>query len=129
MLSKFKVQEFVHFLLSFIFTFLVNNTIFTFLVNNTRSCLLTEIRGTVCISKYHRTFYISFSRMNSDSFLYFLTAWSNFNLLRNYQWVIFPTQRFFVFFCSSLLQSLYLYYYHYSFFTSANADGLPLEFE
>ena len=56
------------------------------------STLLTMIEWPVGILKSQRTLCISFSITNSGLSTYHLLVCSNFNLLHNSQWIIFPTQ-------------------------------------
>ena len=57
---------------------------FSFLLIIIRSGLLADIRGSVCISKSHRSLYVSFSRTGAVLCLYHLLAWSNLNFLYYY---------------------------------------------
>ena len=76
-----------------------------FLLINTRSCLLTGIRWSVCISKSQRILCVSFSRTDSGSWIYHLSVWSCFNLLHNSLWITFSTHSYLVLydFCASTL--------------------------
>ena len=58
----------------------------------TRFSRLAEIRWSVCISKSQRILCVSFFRTDSGLCIYNLVVWSNFNFLRNSQWITFPTQ-------------------------------------
>ena len=53
----------------------------------TRSGRLAEIRWSVCISKFHKSLCISFSRIDSELWIYHLFEWSNFNFLHNSKWI------------------------------------------
>ena len=53
---------------------------------------LTKIRWSVCMSKSHRRFCISFSRTDAGLFIYHLFVCSNLNFLHNSQWITMPTQ-------------------------------------
>ena len=72
----------------------------------TRSVHLSEIRGTVCITK-SQTFCVSFSRMHSGLCIYHLFIWSNLNFLHNSQWITFPIQSFLIL-CSFWANLLHL---------------------
>ena len=66
--------------------------IFFFLLIIIRSGVLAEIRWSVCISKSHRSLWVSFSRTGAGLCMYHLLAWSNLNLLHISQWITLPTQ-------------------------------------
>ena len=72
-----------------------------------RSGHLAEIRWFVCISKYHRSFCVTFSRTDVGLCVYHLFVWSNWNFLHNSQWITLPTQSCLVLysFCANLLHS------------------------
>ena len=74
-----------------------------------RSGLRTEIRWSVCISKSHRSLWVSFSRTGAGLCIYHLLAWSNLNFLHNSQWITFPTQSVLYSFCVNLLHSLIMW--------------------
>ena len=57
-----------------------------------RSGRLAEIRWFVCIPKFQRILFVSFSKTDFWLCKYHLFVWSNLNFLHNYQWVILPTQ-------------------------------------
>ena len=63
-----------------------------FLLINTMSGIHTEVRWSICISKFQIISYLSFSRMDSSLCIYCLLVWSNFNFLHNSQWITLPTQ-------------------------------------
>ena len=69
-----------------------NFQIFSFLLIIIRSGLLAEIRRSVCISKFHRSFCVSISRTGAGLYIYHLLAWSNLNFLHISQWITLPTQ-------------------------------------
>ena len=73
-----------------------------------RSGLLAEIRWSVCISKSHRSLYVSFSWADGGLYIYHLFVMSNLNFLHISQWIILPTQSCLVLysFCDNLLHSL-----------------------
>ena len=77
----------------------------------TRSGRLAEIGWYVCISKSHRILCVSFSRMESGSFIYHLFVWSNVNFLPNSHWITFPTQSSLVLYslCANLLHLLIMW--------------------
>ena len=64
---------------------------FSFLLTVTRSGRLAEIRWSVCISKCHRIFCVSFSRVSSELDVYNLFVWSNLSFLLDFKWITFPT--------------------------------------
>ena len=66
----------------------------------------------------------SFSHLS----IYHLVIWSKFNLLRNSQWITFPTQSCLVlyFFCASLLHSLMMWLIVSSFYSTKSSFTLPL---
>ena len=105
-------------LFSFIFTLWSDGMVksirwqfFFFLSINTPSGLQNRIGGFICILKSQRIFSFSFSRSNSDLWIYHLSTWSNFNLLHNSQWITFPTQQCLTMysFCSRLLYSFIIW--------------------
>ena len=57
-----------------------------FLLIITRTGLLAEIRGSVCISKSHRSLCVSFSRTGAGLCIYHLLTWSNVNFLNISPW-------------------------------------------
>ena len=63
--------------------------IFFFFVDyyNIISSLRTEIWWSVCISKSHRSLWVSFSRTGSGLCIYHLLAWSNLNFLHISQFI------------------------------------------
>ena len=67
-----------------------------------RSCLLAEIRWSVCMSKSHRSLCVLFSRTGAGLCIYHLLLWSNLNFLYISQWITLPTQSFW----ANLLHSL-----------------------
>ena len=50
---------------------------FSFLLIIIRSGVLAEIRLSVCMSKSHRSLYVSFSRIGAGLYIYHLLVWSN----------------------------------------------------
>ena len=52
-----------------------------------RSDLQAEIRGSICMSKYHWSLYVSFSRTDAGLCIYHLFIWSNLKFLQNSQWI------------------------------------------
>ena len=104
------------FLVSFNFTLwsaeieksIIRQVIFFLLI---KSGSLAEIRGSVCISKSHRSLYASFSKTDSGLCIYHSFVWSNFNFLHNSQWITFPTESCLVLysFCANLLHSLIMW--------------------
>ena len=79
-----------------------------FLLINSTLGLLVEIKWLVFISKSLRILWISFSRTYSSLCIYHLVVCSNFNLLFNSQWIIFPIRSCLdlCYFWLSLLHSL-----------------------
>ena len=79
-----------------------------FLLIIIKSGRLAEIRWSVCMSKSHRSFCMSFSRTCAGLCLYHLLEWSNLNFLHISQWITLPTQSCLVlyFFCTNFLYSL-----------------------
>ena len=76
-----------------------------------RSGLLTEIRGSICMWKYHRSLCVLFSRTGAGLCIYHLLVWSNLNFLHISQWITLPTQSCLVLysFCANLLHSLIIW--------------------
>ena len=84
---------------------------FFFLFIIIRSGLRAEIRCPVCISKSHRSLWVSFSRTGSQLCIYHLFVWSNLNFLHISQCITFPTQSCLALysFYSNLLHSLIMW--------------------
>ena len=76
-----------------------------------RSGLLAEIRGSVCMSKSHRSLCVSFSRTGARLWIYYLFLWSNLNFLHISLWITLPTHSCLVLysFCANLLHSLIMW--------------------
>ena len=87
----------------------VNVRFFLFII--TKSGHLVEIRWSVCISKSHRSLYVSFSRIVSGLCIYHLFLWANLHFLHNSKWINLITQSCLVLysFCASLLHSLIMW--------------------
>ena len=70
--------------------------------------LLAEIRWSVCMSKSHRSLWVSFSRRGAGLYIHHLLVRSNLNFLHISQWITLPTQPCLVLysFCANLLHSL-----------------------
>ena len=83
-----------------------------------RSGLLAEIRWSVCVSKSHRSFRVSFSRTGAGLWIYHLLVWSNLSFLHISQWITLPSQLCLVLysFCANLLHLLIYYYYYYYYY-------------
>ena len=64
---------------------------FFFLLIIIRPGLLVKIRWSVCISKSHRSFCVSFSRTGDVLCIYHFLAWSNLNFLHISQLITLPT--------------------------------------
>ena len=81
---------------------------FSFLLIIIRSGRLTEIRWSVCMSKFHRSLCVSFSRTDAGLCIYHLFVRANLNILHISQWITFPTQSYLVLykFCANFLHSL-----------------------
>ena len=71
---------------------------FFFLLIIIRSGLLAENRGSVYMSKSHRSLFLSFSRTGAGLYVYHLLMWSNLNFLHISQWITLPTQSCFALF-------------------------------
>ena len=69
-----------------------------FLLITIRSGLLVKIRRSVCMTKSHRSLYVSFSRTDAGFCIYHLFVWSNLNFLHISQWITLPTKLCLVFF-------------------------------
>ena len=67
--------------------------------------LLVEIRCYVCMSKFHWSLCVSFSRTGAGLCIYHLFVWSNLNFLHISQWITLPTHPCLV---------LYHYYYYFT---------------
>ena len=80
------------------------------LLNIIRSDLLADIRWSVCMSKSHRSFCVSFSWTDAGLciYVYHLVEWSNLNFLHISQWITLPSHSCQVLysFCANLLHSL-----------------------
>ena len=76
-----------------------------------RSGLLVVIRLSVCMSKSHRSLYVSFSRRAAGFCIYHLFVWSNLNFLHISQWIILPIPSCLVLysFCADLLHSFIIW--------------------
>ena len=59
-----------------------------------RSGLLAGIRCSVCMSKSHRSLWVTFSRTGAGLCIYHLLVWSNLNFLHISQWITFRHSRF-----------------------------------
>ena len=81
--------------------------LFFFLLIIIRSGLLAEIRWSVCMSKFHRSLCVLFSRTGAGLCIYHLFVWSNLNFLHISQWITLPTQSCLVLysFCANLLHN------------------------
>ena len=66
--------------------------LFFFFIIIIRSGLLADIRWSVCMSMFHRSLYVSFSRTDAGLCIYHLFVWSNLNFLHISQWITLPTQ-------------------------------------
>ena len=88
-----------------------NFAISLFLLIIIRSGLLAEIRWSVCMSKSHRSFCVSFSRTGARLCIYHLLLWSNLNFLHISQWIAWPIQscQALYSFCANLLHSLIMW--------------------
>ena len=77
----------------------------------TKYGLLDGIRWSVFISKSQRILYVLFFRADSGLYKYHLIVCSNFNFLRNSQWITLSTQSCLVLysFCTSLLLSFIMW--------------------
>ena len=82
-----------------------------FLLIIIRIGLLAEITWSVCISKSHMSFCVSFSRTGAGLCIYHLLAWSNLNFLHVSLWITLPTQSCLALysFYANLLHSLILW--------------------
>ena len=79
-----------------------------FLYTIPRSGRLAEIKWSVCISKFQRSWCVSFSRTDSGLCIYHWFEGSNFNFWHSSQQITFPVQLCLVLysFCANLLHSL-----------------------
>ena len=70
-----------------------------------------QIRLSICMSKYHWSLCVSFSRTYTGLCIYHLFVWSNLNFLHNSQWITLPTQSCLVLysFCANLLHSFIMW--------------------
>ena len=80
---------------------------FFFLLVIIRSGLLAEIRWSVCMSKFHGSLSVSFSRRGAGLHRYHLFVRSKLNFLHISQWITLPTQACLILysFCANLLHS------------------------
>ena len=76
-----------------------------------KSGLLTGIRWSVCILKFHRSLCVAFFRTGAGLCIYHLLVWSNFNFSHISQWITLPTQSFLALYslCANLLHSLIIW--------------------
>ena len=75
-----------------------------------RSGLRAEIRWSVCISKSHRSLWVSFSRTGSGLCIYHLLACSILDFLHISHWITLPIQSCLVLYsCANLLHSLIMW--------------------
>ena len=79
--------------------------LFFFLLIIIRSGLLGEITWSVCMSKSHRSLWVSFSRTGAGLCKYHLLVWSNLSFLHISPWITLPTQSCLVLYslCANLL--------------------------
>ena len=63
---------------------------FFFFLTIIRYGLLAEIRRFVCMSKSHRSLWVSFSWTDARLCIYHLFVWSNLNFLHISQWITLP---------------------------------------
>ena len=63
-----------------------------FLLIIIRSCLLAKIWWSVCMSKFHRSLCVLFSRTSAGLCIYHLFIWSNLNFSHISQWITLLTQ-------------------------------------
>ena len=84
------------------------SSLFCFAIDYYKSGRLTEIGWSVCVSNYHRSLWVSFSRTDVGLCIYHLFVWSNLNFLHNSQQITLPIQSCLVLysFCENLLYSL-----------------------
>ena len=80
----------------------------TFLLITIRYGLLAEIKWSVCMSMFHRSLCVLFSRTGAGLCIYHLFVWSNLNFLHIAQGITLPTQSCLVLysFSANLLHSL-----------------------
>ena len=109
-----------------------------YFLTTSRSGRLADIRWFVCISNSLIILCISVSKINSGLCIYHLIVRLDFNLLRNFQWVTFPTQSCLDFayciitcfiFVITLPTLIIIFIAPCDFFTPVLTDGLPLESE
>ena len=76
-----------------------------------RSILLAKNMWSMCITKSHRSFCVTFSKTDSGLCIYHLLVWSHLNFLHISQWFTLPTQSCLVLysFCANLLHSLIMW--------------------
>ena len=84
------------------------SSLFFFFVIIIRSGLLADITWSVCMSKSHRSLWVSFSRTEVGLCIYHLFVWLNLNFLHISQLITLPTQSCLVLysFWANLLYSL-----------------------
>ena len=63
-----------------------------FLLIMIRFGLLVVVRGSICMSKSHRSLCVLFSRTGAGLCISHLLVWSNLNFLHSSQWITLPTQ-------------------------------------
>ena len=88
--------------------------LFFFFLIIIRSGLLAEIRWSVCISKFHRSLCVSFSRTGAGLCIYYLLAWSQFKFLAH-----FPVDHL----AHSVVSSLVLLLSQFAAFAYYGIDG------
>ena len=86
--------------------------LFLLLIIIIRSGLRAEIRWSVCISKSHRSVWLSFSRTGAGLCIYHLLAWSNLNFFLISHWNTLPNPSYLALysFCANLLYLLIMYW-------------------
>ena len=69
------------------------------------------MRWSVCVSKFHRSLCVSFSRTGPWLCIYHLLVWTNLNFLHITQWITLPTQSCIALysFCANLQHSLIMW--------------------
>ena len=128
----FKVEVLILYSLSFSFILwsvgTVKSTIckFSVLLIIIRSCQLTEIKWSVCMSMSHRSLCVSFARIDTRLCMYHLFIWSNLNFWHIFKWITLPTLSCLVLysFWANLLHSIIMWFR----VSSQSSHNLHLQF-
>ena len=80
------------------------------------SLVLVEIRWSVCMSKSHRSLWVSFFWPGAELCIYLLFVWLNLNFLHISQWITLPTQSCLVFYTFCAIITIVIIIYSFRIF-------------